>query len=251
MVCFGPKVFYIMPIHDKKIFLGQIPLPFHQIEKKTFANFYSTSNTILLKCLQQFINNKTFENPIYIWGVQGVGCSHLLEACYHEARFQKMKAVRIALKTFQQKYTVKSLRYLTKYQFVCVDELDSIAGQLKWEESLLHMYNDLIAKKAALVFCAHQVPNHLKYKLPDLVSRLNNGLIFQVHALDDINKVAALQRRARLKGFILPETSAKFLLSRWARDAKALFSALETLDYSSLRYQRKLTIPFLKEILNL
>jgi DnaA family protein len=44
---------------------------------------------------------------------------------------------------------------------------------------------------------------------------------------------------------------SRFLLKRLERDMRTLFQTLDQLDHASIRDQRKLTIPFVKEILGL
>ena len=87
--------------------------------------------------------------------------------------------------------------------------------------------------------------------LPDLVSRLSSGVLFQVHELNDAERLIALQQRADLRGLELSAEVGQFLLLRLPRDSQALFSALTQLDKASLRLQRKLTIPLVKTILKL
>lgn len=54
-----------------------------------------------------------------------------------------------------------------------------------------------------------------------------------------------------MRGFKLPEDVSRFLLKRLERDMHTLSTTLDHLDYASIRAQRKLTIPFVKVILNL
>jgi len=72
------------------------------------------------------------------------------------------------------------------------------------------------------------------------------GLRLRMH-----EKLAALQRRAAMRGLQLPEDVGRFLLNRMARDLRTLFDVLDKLDKASLVHQRKLTIPFAKEMLHL
>jgi DnaA family protein len=58
-----------------------------------------------------------------------------------------------------------------------------------------------------------------------------------------------LQLRARQRGFELPDDVAHYLLRRAPRDPASLFALLDRLDYASLAAQRKLTIPFVRELL--
>ena len=77
------------------------------------------------------------------------------------------------------------------------------------------------------------------------------GQIYKLQPLSDEDKLQALQLRARLRGFELPEDVGRFLLKRLDREMRTLFMTLDQLDRASITAQRKLTIPFVKEILKL
>ena len=62
--------------------------------------------------------------------------------------------------------------------------------------------------------------------------------------------MAALAYRARGRGLELPVETAQFLLRRFPRDLPTLFSLFDTLDLASLVEQRRLTIPFVKSVLD-
>jgi DnaA family protein len=98
---------------------------------------------------------------------------------------------------------------------------------------------------------ANVVPTALGLQLPDLLSRLMNGVILQIQTLTDAEKLAALQLRANMRGFELPLEVGQFLLQRWPRNLSVLFAALEKLDHLSLVEQRRLTIPFVKQALGM
>jgi DnaA family protein len=86
-------------------------------------------------------------------------------------------------------------------------------------------------------------------KLPDLKSRLAWGVVYQLHALSDEQKLDALKLRAQGRGLDLDLPVGKFLLRRCPRNMAQLFETLELLDQASLAQQRRLTIPFVKEVL--
>jgi hypothetical protein len=92
-------------------------------------------------------------------------------------------------------------------------------------------------------------PTSLKIILPDLKSRLSWGVVYQLNSLDDDQKLAALQLRAQIRGLDLEAAVGKFLLRRFTRNMAQLFMVLEQLDQASLAEQRRLTIPFVKEVL--
>ena len=67
--------------------------------------------------------------------------------------------------------------------------------------------------------------------------------------MDDSEKKSALQQRAAGRGFTLDDTVARFIMSHYSRDTRALFSLLDKLDSESLQSQRKITVPFLKTLI--
>ena len=60
-----------------------------------------------------------------------------------------------------------------------------------------------------------------------------------------------MQQKARLRGMELPDEVARFLLNRQQRDIRELVQILDLLDKASIVHQRKLTIPFVKDMLSL
>lgn len=93
-------------------------------------------------------------------------------------------------------------------------------------------------------------PASLSLQLPDLKSRLTNGLVLKVEELSDLDKVSTLIKIANKRGFALPESVARYLINHSERGMHNLMAAMDKLDKASLMAHRKLTIPFVKEVLN-
>ena len=74
--------------------------------------------------------------------------------------------------------------------------------------------------------------------------------MFHLHTLDENQALQSLVRRARSRGFDLPDEVASYLIKRVARDMHSLFSTLDKLDRASLVAKKKLTIPFVKDLLD-
>jgi len=82
------------------------------------------------------------------------------------------------------------------------------------------------------------------------VSRLQACTVFQLRLLSDDDKQKLLQQKARVRGLDLPDEVARYLLNRQQRDIRALVSTLDILDKASMVHQRRLTIPFVKDVLS-
>ncbi|MFQ9623055.1 MAG: DnaA inactivator Hda [Enterobacteriaceae bacterium] len=135
---------------------------------------------------------------------------------------------------------------------VCIDNIECVAGDELWEMAIFDLYNRILESgKTRLLITGDRPPRQLKLGLPDLASRLDWGQIYKLQPLSDEDKLQALQLRARLRGFEMPEDVCRFLLKRLDREMRSLFMTLDQLDRASITAQRKLTIPFVKEILKL
>lgn len=225
----------------------QLTLPIGLRDDLTFINFYAGPNQQVITHLQNVANHQG-EKFTYIYGANGVGCSHLLQAACQMATQHNLVAAYLPLKQLRQ-YSPQLLQGMETLSLICIDDIADIAGDLAWEEALFHLYNRAQQTDVNLIFAATAAPKALTFKLPDLASRLTAAIIFSIHNLNDEEKLAALQLRANQRGFDLPSEVGQFLLRRCPRDNQQLFAILDELDKASLTAQRKLSIPFIKEIL--
>lgn len=229
--------------------MRQLTLPLPVQDSANFTNFQAGTNAVLLEYLKKFVRRQ-YDFYLYLWGHSGVGCTHLLQACCQDAISKGLTAVYIPLQ-YSSNFEPSMLQALETVSLVCLDDLQLIAGQTAWEEAVFHLYNRMQTTQNRLLIAAHQVPMALGIQLPDLNSRLMAGVIKQIQPLNDAEKIIALQMRAKLRGFTLPEEVAQFLLNRFPRHFSVLFDALDKMDKASLVAQRKLTLPFIKQVLNL
>ena len=101
-----------------------------------------------------------------------------------------------------------------------------------------------------LLVTAVQRPDAAGFGLPDLASRLGWGASYVLKPMAEADIMAALAHRARGRGLELPLETAQFLLRRFPRDLPTLFALFDTLDSASLVEQRRLTVPFVKSVLD-
>lgn len=228
----------------------QLPLPIHQLDDESLDNFYSDNNTLLLNSLRQ--NFDTLKQPIfYLWGEQSSGKSHLLKAVARHFLETQRSALYVPL-TQASHFAPAVLEDLEQLNVICLDDLQAVIGQAEWEIALFDLINRIKeTQKTLLLISADQSPSALQPRLPDLASRLNWGEIYRLNPLTEEQKILVLQQNARQRGIELPDDTANFLTKRLNRDMHTLINTLIQLDKASLQAQRKLTIPFVKEILGL
>lgn len=225
----------------------QLPLDIQLPDAASFANFYNVGNTTLLAHLQQSLTNNSGQ-CFYLWGNNGEGCTHLLQAMCRQATTEHKTASYIAL-TQQNIMTPDVLEGLAQIDLICLDDIEQICGDAKWETAIFNLYNQCQETQAVFLIAGKQLPTNLSIALADLKSRVAGSVVYHVQALDDEGKLRALQLRAKNRGLELSTATAQFLLHRHKRDMTSLFSTLAILDKASLAQQRRLTIPFIKTVL--
>jgi DnaA family protein len=220
--------------------LSQLPLRLALRDSATFDNFVPGENGAALLALQD-----GGESFVYLWGGAGSGKSHLLQAL---CQWAGPTAAYVDLNEVigMDPAVLEGLEAMNP---LCIDAVQAVAGKPEWERALFHLYNRVRDGGARLVVAGGAAPGQLGITLPDLVSRLAWGPVFQLQPLDDEGKREALRRRARARGMDLSEEVAAYLLRRSPRDMHSLFALLDRLDRESLVAKRRLTIPFVRELL--
>jgi DnaA family protein len=224
----------------------QLPLGVRLPDRAVFASFLPARNQQAVEYAQRIARGAVTGGAWYC-GPTGAGKTHLLQASCALAG-EGSSAAYVPLSDLAY-LGVGVLEGLTQLDCVCLDDLDRVAGVLEWERALFVLWREMEEREGRLVAAAQSPPALLQWKLPDLGSRLAATTIFQLRVLDDTEQRQALQLRARLRGFELPEETSRWLQRRFPRDMRSLYELLDTLDEAALVAQRRLTVPFIRSVL--
>jgi len=188
-------------------------------------------------------------NPLlFIWGETGAGKTHLVSALANHYQKQQRSVFMMPM-TFAAEMNAGILLNQEKNHLVVLDDIHLIAGNIEWEKAIFHLFNQIRDKRHRFVLTARQNAEHITFHLPDLLTRLQWGLTYQLKLLDDPGKLELLAGRAHQMGFELGEDIARYLLNYVSRDITQLLKFLDILDQQSLIAQRKITLPFVKQCL--
>jgi DnaA family protein len=226
----------------------QLPLGLALRDSARFESFYSGPNAELVAALQVAARGQG-EPLLYISGSAGMGKTHLLQAACFEAGVAGHGAAFLPLAGLSA-MSPAVLDDLEQMHLVCLDNVQAIAGNEAWELAVFDLFNRMRAAAATLLVAGSRRPDQCGFSLPDLVSRLGWGVTYVLKPLPDADVIAALSHRARGRGLELPEDTAQFLLKRIPRDLPSVFDLLDRLDEASMIEQRRLTIPFVKSVLD-
>ncbi len=223
--------------------MSQLALPLQLADHAVFASYLESGNEALVATLSGIASGASGYG-CWLWGAPATGKTHLLQAACDAAGD---RAVYVPLSMFAEAGP-GILEGLATRELVCIDDLDRVVGIPEWEAALFDLCNQVLDADAQLVVSAASAPRECPIALADLQSRLARLPVFQVHSLDEQERVMALQLRSRHRGLELPDDTARYLLKRSRRDMASLYEVLDRLDKEALRAKRRLTIPFVRSI---
>ena len=226
----------------------QLPLGLALRDSARFDSFFPGQNREAVASLQAAARGEG-ETLIYIAAPAGLGKTHLLQAACHVAGECRRTAGYLPLGELRHADTAV-FEGLEQLGLVCLDDVDAIAGDPVWEHALFDLFNRLRDAGRTLLVTALLRPDEAGFALPDLASRLGWGACYLLRSMKEADILAALAYRARGRGLELPVETAQFMMRRFPRDLPTLFALFDTLDFASLVEQRRLTIPFVKSVLD-
>ncbi len=227
--------------------IEQLPVHFELQSTQNFSAFYPGNNKEIVTHLQKIFINK--EQQIFLWGEAGSGKSHLLQAICQETNDAHKTSFFFSLDG-KDLPSPSILEGLENINLVCLDNIDQICGNIEWEQALFNFYNLHRDNNNYLIFSAACPPKYIEIQLPDLKTRMSWGLTLKLKALTDEQLLNALIYKANESGFEIPPNVAKFLLTHYTSDLPSIWKLLNKIEQATLVAQRKLTIPFLKQIMN-
>ncbi|HLR16661.1 MAG TPA: DnaA regulatory inactivator Hda [Alcanivoracaceae bacterium] len=225
----------------------QLTLPLYLEDGLNYASYVADENCAVVQATQAWAKGEM--EQIFLYGEKGSGRSHLIHAAIKLADEEGFATCVLPCKELVQ-MPPEVLEGIEQFTMVAVDDVDTFAGQPEWEEALFHLYNRCRELGHSMLFSAERKPHDSGFQLPDLISRLGAGPVFKLQPLTDEGLTKLLLSRAKQRGMPLHQDVAHYIILRGVREPKALIELLDRLDKSALTQQRKLTIPFVKEVLH-
>lgn len=185
---------------------------------------------------------------VFLHGPRGVGKTHLLKAAWRDAH---ERGAACSYLSFDDAYMLDPdlIEGWGALDFVALDAIERIGGYMAWERALFRLVEALRERGAYCLAAGREPPDRLGLDLPDLASRLAWGPIYSMRLFDGPELADLAAYVARSRGLELPGPVAQFLVTRLARDPEAISKAMDALDEAALAAQRRLTIPFVRQVL--
>ena len=229
----------------------QLIFPFQVNQKASFESFFcSPDNAELISRLTGLVGSKNADELI-INGAEGSGKSFLMQAICNElsssgkqfAFIPMNKAINMGVEIFQN---------LASLNAVCIDDLQLILSREEWETALFNLINECQLSNCSLIlsFGGNQSLEDIT-QLPDLLSRIKRMEFMKLQAVQDEFLNQALDFVSQQLDINLEKAELEFLLKHQTREFSLLVDNLMVLDKQAASLKRKITIPLIKETLNL
>lgn len=228
---------------------AQLPLAMRLNDGATFDNFLTGGNALVVNELRHL--QQRGDRFIYLYGSYGSGRSHLLQACCHDFEQRQLRPIYLPLASLADFPPGDVLDAVEHSDLVCLDDIDTVMAKPAWEQALFGLFNALWQREAQLLVSAAVAPRGLNCQLADLQSRLSWGSAYQLKSLEDeAGAIALLKFRAGKRGMTISDEVAQFIYRRLRRDSHSLIAAVDQLDRASLAARRRITVPFVRQILS-
>ncbi|MBS0123678.1 chromosomal replication initiator protein DnaA [Thetidibacter halocola] len=183
-------------------------------------------------------------NPLFLYGGVGLGKTHLMHAIAWELRARHPEKTVLYLSAEQFMYRfVQALRERKMIDFkelfrsvdvLMVDDVQFIAGKDSTQEEFFHTFNALVDQNKQIIISADRAPDEIKDLENRIRSRLQSGLVVDLHPTDYELRLGILlskaeMYRAQYPGLSIADGVLEFLAHRISTNVRVLEGALTRL----------------------
>ena len=203
-------------------------------------------------------------NPLFLYGGVGLGKTHLMHAIAHELSRTRpdLNVVYLSAEQFMYRF-VQALRDRKMMDFkhlfrsvdvLMVDDVQFIAGKDSTQEEFFHTFNALVDQNKQIIISADRAPGEIKDLEDRIKSRLQCGLVVDLHPTDYELRLGILQTkveqyRAQYPGLVLNDGVLEFLAHRISTNVRVLEGALTRLFAFASLVGREITMELTQDCL--
>lgn len=203
-------------------------------------------------------------NPLFLYGGVGLGKTHLMHAIAHElqSRRPELRVLYLSAEQFMYRF-VQALRDRQVMDFkelfrsvdvLMVDDVQFIAGKDSTQEEFFHTFNALVDANKQIVISADRAPGEIKDLEERIKSRLQCGLVVDLHPTDYELRLGILQQkvdhyRNQYRGLVLADGVLEFLAHRITTNVRVLEGALTRLFAFASLVGREITLDLAQDCL--
>ena len=204
-------------------------------------------------------------NPLFLYGGVGLGKTHLMHAIAWElqSRSPDLRVLYLSAEQFMYRF-VQALREKSIMDFkelfrsvdvLMVDDVQFIAGKDSTQEEFFHTFNALVDHNKQIVISADRAPGEIQNLEDRIKSRLQCGLVVDLHPTDYELRLGILLQKAEFyrqqyRGLILADGVLEFLAHRITSNVRVLEGALTRLFAFASLVGREITLELATDCLS-
>jgi len=199
-------------------------------------------------------------NPLFLYGGVGLGKTHLMHAIAWHLRETRpdRNVVYLSAEKFMYRF-IRALREQNTVDFkeqfrsvdvLMIDDVQFISGKDSTQEEFFHTFNSLVDQGRQIVISADKSPSDLEGMEERLISRLNCGLVADIHATTYELRVGILQAKAEQMAVSVPPKVIEFLAHKITANVRELEGALNRVVAHSQLIGREITLETTQEVLH-
>ncbi|MDO8251815.1 MAG: DnaA regulatory inactivator Hda [Rhodoferax sp.] len=225
--------------------MKQIALDIGLATGPTLASFFAGPNEAALRHLELWVGDKSSSLtrspvPIYLWGSEGSGKTHLLKAVQTALREQGASV------GWLDASVLEPPEFDERWSAVLMDEVHLYTAVQ--QHAAFNWFVNAQTQQIGVLAAGALPPADLKLR-DDLRTRLGWGHVFQLHVLSEPERRAVLRQAADARGVFLSDDVMDFMLTRFSRDLGSLMELLDLIDGYALQTKRGITIPLIKSMM--
>ncbi|WP_170790063.1 chromosomal replication initiator protein DnaA [Ruegeria lacuscaerulensis] len=183
-------------------------------------------------------------NPLVLYGGVGLGKTHLMHAIAWELKTKRpdLNVLYLSAEQFMYRF-VQALRERRMMDFkhlfrsvdvLMVDDVQFIAGKDSTQEEFFHTFNALVDQNKQIIISADRAPGEIKDLEDRVKSRLQCGLVVDLHPTDYELRLGILQNKVQHYSATYPDLQIadgvlEFLAHRISTNVRVLEGALTRL----------------------
>ena len=203
-------------------------------------------------------------NPLFLYGGVGLGKTHLMHAIAWELQNRRPDLNVVYLSAEQYMYRfVQALRERKMMDFkqlfrsvdvLMVDDVQFIAGKDSTQEEFFHTFNALVDQNKQIIISADRAPGEIKDLEERIKSRLQCGLVVDLHPTDYELRLGILQSKveqysAQYQDVSFDKNVLEFLALRISTNVRVLEGALTRLFAFASLVGRHITLEVAQDCL--
>ena len=203
-------------------------------------------------------------NPLFLYGGVGLGKTHLMHAIAWDLQIKSpdLRVVYLSAEQFMYRF-VQAIRENQMMDFkqlfrsvdvLMVDDVQFIAGKDSTQEEFFHTFNALVDQNKQIIISADRAPTDIKDLEERIKSRLQCGLVVDLHPTDFELRLGILQRkvetyRTQYQGLVIDDGVLDFLAHRISTNVRVLEGALMRLFAFASLVGREITLDLAQDCL--